>query len=142
MASNLGYAGDVDPSEAWDALSADPRAALVDVRTLAEWQFVGVPDLSGLGREVALVCWQIYPDMGFNPDFVDQVKAAGVQEEQTVYLICRSGQRSRDAAIALTAAGFARCHNVAEGFEGPLDEKRHRGTLSGWKRRGLPWGQR
>ena len=141
MANHFGYAGDVDPSQAWEGLSEDPGAALVDVRTDAEWVFVGLPDLGGLGREVALISWQSFPSMSYNNDFVAQVKAAGISEEQTVYLICRSGQRSRDAAIALTAAGFQRCHNVAEGFEGPLDAEGHR-AVSGWKCRGLPWRQR
>ena len=142
MSDNMGYAGDVDPSQTWEGLKEDSRAALVDVRTQAEWQFVGVPDLGELGRQVALVCWQVYPDMALNADFVAQVKASGVSEDQTVYLICRSGQRSRSAAMALTAAGFRRCHNVAEGFEGPIDAEGHRGTVSGWKHRGLPWLQR
>ena len=141
MASEMAYAGDVDPLGTWQALSDDPGAVLVDVRTDAEWRFVGLPDLSPLGKQTALVTWQIYPDMGLNPGFVEQVRAAGVTEVQSVYLICRSGQRSRDAAIALTAAGFARCHNVAEGFEGPLDAEGHR-AVAGWKCRGLPWRQR
>ena len=141
MASEKAYAGDVDPLGTWKALSEDPGAVLVDVRTDAEWSFVGLPDLSGLGKQTALVAWQSYPDMRLNDGFVEQVRAAGVTEEQSVYLICRSGQRSRHAAIALTAAGFARCHNVAEGFEGPMDEEAHRGRLAGWKARGLPWRQ-
>ena len=141
VASELAYAGDVDPQGTWKALSEDPGAVLVDVRTDAEWRFVGLPDLSSLGKQVALVPWQGYPDMRLNEGFVDQVRAAGVSEAQSVYLICRSGQRSRDAAIALTAAGFARCHNVAEGFEGPMDDDAHRGRVSGWKVRGLPWRQ-
>lgn len=141
MAGDLAYAGDVDPSETWKALSDDPRAALVDVRTDAEWRYVGLPDISSLGKQVALVPWQTYPDMSLNGSFVEQVRAAGVSVDQSVYLICRSGQRSRDAAIALTAAGFANCHNVSEGFEGPMDDEAHRGRVAGWKARGLPWRQ-
>jgi len=44
--SSLSYAGDISAAEAWEKLAADSRAQLVDVRTLAEWNFVGVPDLS------------------------------------------------------------------------------------------------
>ena len=141
MANGESYAGDGDPQATWQALSEDPEAVLLDVRTDAEWRFVGIPDLSTLGKQTALVEWVTYPNLGRNQGFVEQVRAAGVGEGQSVYLICRSGQRSRDAAIALTAAGFARCHNVSEGFEGPMDEAAHRGDIGGWKARGLPWRQ-
>jgi rhodanese-related sulfurtransferase len=58
-----------------------------------------------------------------------------------VVLICRSGHRSLYAGEALEAAGFPRVINVLEGFEGPLDDDYHRGTLGGWRYRGLPWQQ-
>jgi rhodanese-related sulfurtransferase len=80
--------------------------------------------------------------MSLNDRFVAEVEALGVERDSPVLLLCRSGQRSRAAAIALTAAGFGPCYNVAEGFEGPHDAARHRGTSAGWKARGLPWAQR
>lgn len=58
-----------------------------------------------------------------------------------VLLICRSGNRSVDAGLALEAAGFTQVINVLEGFEGPLDDDYHRGTQGGWRFRGLPWYQ-
>ncbi|MCG8547403.1 MAG: rhodanese-like domain-containing protein [Alphaproteobacteria bacterium] len=135
------YAGDVLPKEAWALLEQDPNACLIDVRTEAEWRYVGLPLLAALGRDTLCVSWQSYPDNALNPAFVDQVAAQGVRPDQTVLLICRSGQRSRSAAIALTAQGFARCYNVAEGFEGDRDDTGHRGTVGGWKVAGLPWAQ-
>jgi len=45
----MGYAGDVNPSDAYVELQADPLAVLVDVRTNAEWSYVGLPDLSPIG---------------------------------------------------------------------------------------------
>ena len=42
----MSYAGDVPPREAYAALAADDDAVLVDVRTSAEWNYVGLPDLS------------------------------------------------------------------------------------------------
>jgi rhodanese-related sulfurtransferase len=54
---------------------------------------------------------------------------------------CRSGSRSLAAAKAMAAAGYRACHNVAGGFEGPLDDERHRGSADGWKAAGLPWLQ-
>lgn len=136
------YAGDLSSREAWDMLTRDPAAVLIDVRTDAEWSFVGVPDLSSLGKQPLFIAWQGFPDMRVNENFAREVGAVGIGRDQTVLLICRSGQRSRDAAMALTAAGYRRCYNVADGFEGPCDAQRHRGSVTGWKVAGLPWTQR
>lgn len=134
------YAGDKSVEETWRALREDSSAVLVDVRTRAEWNFVGVPDLRETGRELVTVEWQGFPDSSRNPDFIEQVREH-VRPDQPVYLLCRSGGRSRAAAIALTGAGFATCYNVAGGFEGDLDVRKHRGTSGGWKAAGLPWIQ-
>ncbi|MDO8837448.1 MAG: rhodanese-like domain-containing protein [Parvibaculum sp.] len=137
------YAGDVTPEEAFRMLGADPKATLVDVRTRAEWSFVGVPDLSGLGKEPMLLEWQVFPAMERNPRFADDLASAlgPDMKDSPVFFLCRSGARSRAAAIALTAAGFGRCFNIAGGFEGDLDSTRHRGARNGWKAMGLPWAQ-
>lgn len=140
--SSLDYAGDLSAAEAWERLQQDPRAQLVDVRTLAEWNFVGVPDLAGLGRKVHCVEWQGFPSGQSNPQFTAQAsQALGGDKAQTVLLLCRSGARSRAAAIALTQAGFAKAFNIAGGFEGDIDDKGHRGNINGWKASGLPWRQ-
>ncbi len=55
MGGTVGYAGDLTPREAFDLVQRDPDAVLVDVRTEAEWRFVGVP--SGLDRDPVLVSW-------------------------------------------------------------------------------------
>ncbi len=136
----MSYAGDVTPAEAWEALSDDPAAVLVDVRTAAEWAYVGLPDLRGLDKDVVLVEWQTYPSGAVNGEFVAQLSAAGVDRPAHVYFICRSGVRSVAAAESATAAGWARAHNVLEGFEGPHDAH-HQRRVSGWKVAGLPWVQ-
>jgi len=135
------YAGDVDSATAWHRLENDENAVLIDVRTRAEWSFVGVPDLGRLTKQACFIEWQSYPEMQVNPNFLDEVAAAGVTAAQSLYLLCRSGARSARAAEALTAAGYARCFNVADGFEGPHDGEGHRGTITGWKAAGLPWRQ-
>ena len=139
--TSLGYGGDVSSPEAWRALAERDDAVLIDVRTTAEWAFVGLPDLSELNKKALSISWQFYPDMRLNENFAAEVRAEGVRPEQAVYLICRSGQRSRHAAMALTAAGYAHCFNVADGFEGPPDAERRRGRVAGWKFAGLPWVQ-
>jgi rhodanese-related sulfurtransferase len=134
------YAGDLSATEAWELLKSDPKARMIDVRTTAEWNFVGLPDLSPLGQEAALIEWQMFPTMQPNPQFV-AAASAGADKDAPVLFLCRSGARSRSAAIALTAAGFGRAYNIAGGFEGDLDDERHRGHRNGWKAAGLPWKQ-
>jgi len=143
--SSRDYAGDIDAAAAWALLEREPKAQLVDVRTVAEWNFVGLPDLSPLGRKVHCVEWQQFPSMAPNPDFVGEastaLQAAGADPQTPVLFLCRSGARSRAAAIALTEAGFGQAFNIAGGFEGDLDGARHRGAVNGWKAAGLPWRQ-
>ena len=133
------YAGDVTPTEAHAAVTADAGAVLVDVRTHAEWSYVGVPLLDAAHQPV-LVEWQRYPDGRPNERFVDELRAAGVGEGMPIYFLCRSGVRSIAAAEAAAAAGLGPAYNVLEGFEGPHDADGHR-TVAGWKVAGLPWKQ-
>ena len=136
-----GYAGDVSPSTAWKILSEQKAATLIDVRTRAEWNYVGLPDLDSLAKQLVLVEWQVFPSMQPNPQFVDQLSAALPDKTAPLLFLCRSGARSAAAAKATTAAGYSSCFNVSEGFEGPLDAEQMRGRVGGWKAAGLPWRQ-
>lgn len=143
MTNAGGYAGDIGPRAAWDMLAQDKDAVLVDVRSPAEWSFVGIPDLSNLGKKPVLAAWQHWTETGMriNAGFVDVLRAAGLKPEQKLIFICRSGGRSRSAAIAMTQAGYKACFNLAGGFEGNHDGARHRGATQGWKAEGMPWVQ-
>jgi rhodanese-related sulfurtransferase len=132
---------DVSPQEVWEALRNDPGAELVDVRTDAEWSWVGLPDLGEAGKKPVLISWHLPPKMEVNADFVAQLRKAGLTPDQKLYFICRSGARSLSAAKAAVAAGFPNSFNVAGGFEGPLDDAGRRGAKGGWKASGLPWRQ-
>jgi rhodanese-related sulfurtransferase len=145
VAFDSGAVDDVPVKDVWAALQGNPKAVLIDVRTRSEWAFVGMPDLSGLGSKPILVEWQTFPDNRLNPAFVEQVAeqlaAVGADQGSELFFICRSGGRSLMAARAIAAQGYTHCHNVADGFEGPLDPHRQRGTVAGWKAEGLPWLQ-
>ena len=123
--------------QAWTVLSSNERSVMIDCRTVAEWNFVGLPDLRAVGKEIRTVEWVRYPDGAPNIDFVAQA-TEGIDPGDTVLLLCRSGARSRAAAQALAAAGYGDVHNVTAGFEGDLDGSGHR--HGGWKD-SLPWVQ-
>lgn len=136
---------DVDVREVWKRLQEDPASVLIDVRTRAEWTYVGLPELSSIGKQPFLIEWQSFPDGQVDPAFAERLsamlEAAGVDKQAELFFICRSGGRSKKAAQAMAAAGYAACRNVADGFEGPPDANRHRGQTAGWKAAGLPWAQ-
>lgn len=135
------YAGDISPVEAWKMLEDSKNSKLIDVRTDPEWAFVGVPDLSSLKKELIFVSWQLFPNMQGNPKFVMQLHDSGIMAEDPLMFICRSGGRSRMAAIEMTGRGFKSCYNVSSGFEGNHSDDGHRGTIDGWKFSKLPWKQ-
>ena len=91
----------------------------------------GFPDLGSLTKRAVLVEWQTFPDRAVDPRFVErlagELKVLGVKTDDDLFFICRSGGRSLAAAKAMAAMGYHACHNVAGGFEGPLDDERHRG---------------
>ena len=119
----------------------DEDAVLVDVRTTAEWSYVGrAGPERGSASGWSASEWQRFPDGAVNGDFVDQLQDAGLPDGAPIYFICRSGVRSVAAARAATAAGLGPAYNVLEGFEGPHDEQGHR-AVAGWKNAGLPWRQ-
>lgn len=140
-----GYAGDLLAIDAYTLLKGDSSSVLVDVRTQAEWTYVGAPDLQALGKTPLFVEWQTYPSMAVDANFAHRLEellqSAGVERGASLMFLCRSGARSRQAAIAMTSAGWGPCFNVSDGFEGPLDGSGRRGGAGGWKAGGLPWRQ-
>ena len=126
----------VPAREAWAALQEQPAAKLCDVRTEMEWRTVGVPDLAEIGKQTVFASWQVAPAMQQNERFVEELEAAGLDRDDPIYFICRSGARSHAAAEAAQAAGFRHVYNVAEGFEGRA------GAYPGWAAQGLPASRR
>lgn len=137
----MNYTGDVTVEEAWKALTQDEKAVLIDVRTQAEWAFVGTCDLSGIDKSPLFVSWQHFPHMEINPAFGDMIRAKDISRDSPLYFLCRSGVRSKGAAAAMIAAGYENCFNILGGFEGDRGASGHRGQTSGWKAAGLPWTQ-
>ena len=130
----LGRMKHLTPIEAYDFLNTHKDAVLVDCRSEFEFLFVGHP----VGA--IIIPWYDGVDWDLNPHFVGQVRMAA-SHDRPVILICRSGNRSREAGKALEEAGFTHVCNVLHGFEGELDDEHKRGTVSGWRFDGLPWEQ-
>lgn len=137
----MDYTADVTVEEVWERLKSEEKAILVDVRTEAEWAFVGICDLSQMGKQPLLVSWQNYPHMAINEGFAQMILAQNITADAPLYFICRSGVRSASAAALMIKEGFEECYNISGGFEGDCDENGHRGTCGGWKAAGLPWRQ-
>jgi rhodanese-related sulfurtransferase len=129
---DLPYAGAVTPVEAWN-LVQQGAARLVDVRTQAEFKFVGaVPESVNVewrGNDILPAAM-----------FVSALRQV-TRPSEPVLLLCRSGVRSHAAARAAAAAGYTRVYNVLEGFEGQRSHEGRRGLVDGWRRHGLPWTQ-
>jgi rhodanese-related sulfurtransferase len=134
-AANLPYAGALTPREAWEVLQATGGAArLVDVRTRAEWDWVGrVPG-------AVEIEWLTYPGNEPNPHFLAQLQRQ-VDPETLVMFLCRSGARSNAAATLANRSGYTNAYNILEGFEGDKDAHGHRSKVGGWRFAGLPWTQ-
>jgi rhodanese-related sulfurtransferase len=130
----LPYAGAVTPAEACRLMQTG-AAALVDVRTRFEYEYVGrVPD-------APLIEWKPLGSATPDPQFIEHLQMLVPDRQRNVLFLCRSGVRSHAAASAATRAGYTHAFNILEGFEGDLDEHGHRGTRGGWRRAGLPWVQ-
>ena len=123
------------PQQSWELMQANSDAVLIDVRTKVEHDFVGRP------LNAVHVPWKEAPEWQLNPGFIDQVRQAVNDTTSPVLLLCRSGARSLTAAEALQQAGFTHLVNILDGFEGDLDDNKHRGNLGGWRYSQLPWEQ-
>ena len=141
MEMSEGYAGDITPAAAWQILEEQENVVLIDVRTQAEWAWVGQVDLSSLGIKHLCVEWNSFPSGQQNEHFIEDVEKIVADKDTQLLMLCRSGVRSKFAAIALTHAGYKTAYNISGGFEGDHDEHRHRGQVNGWKFAGLPWMQ-
>ncbi len=109
----LPYKGALTPSEAYQ-LMAEKGAKLVDVRSRAEWDWVGrVPG----AVEIELLA---YPGMQPNPNFLNQLKQQ-VGPDSLVLFMCRSGQRCnqvcRREERRFSQRGTVECYGRGNGVQ-------------------------
>ena len=136
----MSYKRNLLPKMAVEKLQSNPQALFVDVRSKAEYKYVGYPENS------ILIPWIDDPDWEPNPEAFSEAVMQELDGRENlsdteIILICRSGFRSNEALKCLENKGFTQVSHVASGFEGDLDENDHRGNLNGWRHDGMPWSQ-
>ena len=140
---------EVTPLETYEMIKKNPaNMIIVDVRSRAEYQFVGHPESAYLvpvqflnatftGKEYA---------MKDNPNFTKDIMARFDPTRNTLFFLCRSGTRAAMALNKIVQAGWPveRAYVILGGFEGgKLKDKNssYNGKRKGggWRNEGLPW---
>lgn len=111
--------------EAYDMLNTVPDTYLIDVRTRAEYQFVGHPINAYLFPYMFMTEEFKKKDgehaYGFseaNKDFIKEISKV-FKKTDNLLILSRAGARSDLAAKALAKAGFKKVYDIEDGFEGP-----------------------
>ena len=138
----------VTAAEAYGMWRSKPsQIKILDVRTPEEYVYVGHP---AMARNIPFKIWKGQWnsekkafDLSQNPDFVAEVKKY-YSPTDTIFIMCRSGDRSAEAVNALATQGFSDAYSMVDSFEGDLvtdDESYFEGKRmrNGWKNSGAPW---
>ena len=136
----MSYKRNLLPKMAVERLQNNPQALFVDVRSKAEYKYVGFPENSILIPWIDDPDWEPNPEV-FSDAVMQELDGRENLSDTEIILICRSGFRSNEALKCLENKGFTQVSHVASGFEGDLDENDHRGNLNGWRHDGMPWSQ-
>ncbi len=128
------------------------KTLFVDIRTPSELNYLGATTVMD-----KLVPWVFMDTTGWNAKkhrykrktnktFVADMNAAlkkkGLTKDNTVILICRSGDRSAAAVNLLAKNGYTRAYTVVHGYEGDkakTGKDKGKRVVNGWKNSGMPW---
>lgn len=125
---------ELSSKEAYSMLKK-PSTYLIDVRTIAEYVFVGHPEMA---YNIPFMFWnEREQKMKTNEKFLEDLKSH-FSPEDTLIFLCRSGGRSMKAAKLAKKHGFKHLFNLKYGFEGDKNHKGYR-SFNGWKNSGLPY---
>jgi rhodanese-related sulfurtransferase len=142
------------PQEAMQRMqSAGDKILFLDVRTRAEVSYLGMPtvadanvpymDLSEwYAWDESRNAYKVEPNNDFVAEVARRLAEKKLSKEDTIILICRSGDRTSRAADLLASQGFSRVFSIPEGYEGDLakdGDKAGQRAVNGWKNDGLPW---
>jgi rhodanese-related sulfurtransferase len=125
------------------------EVVFVDIRSPVELGLTGHPksvDLNVPFRDFvqplvwddAKGAWSMETNPRFSAQLDDELRRRGATHDTVVMLLCRSGDRSAQAADALSLLGYRYVVSVVDGYEGDIGPDGRR-SLNGWKNAGLPW---
>lgn len=128
------------------------EALLIDVRTRSEVSFIGMPERADANIPFMVTDFNEWNEKSQtfklvrNKAFIEHIDTLvaekGLDKHAPIFLLCRSGKRSANAARKLAQSGYTNIYTVVDGFEGdvaksgPLKGQR---VVNGWKNAGLPW---
>jgi rhodanese-related sulfurtransferase len=125
------------------------EVVFVDIRSPVELGLTGHPkavDLNVPFRDFvqplvwddARGAWSMQTNPRFSAQLDGELRHRGATYDTVVMLLCRSGDRSAQAADALSLLGYRNVVSVVDGYEGDIGPDGRR-SLNGWKNAGLPW---
>jgi rhodanese-related sulfurtransferase len=129
------------------------KSLFLDIRTPAEVTFLGMAQPADANVpymveppfqewDAAKSSFKLEPNPDFIPEVRRRLSAKGLGPNDTIVLMCRSGDRSAAASNLLAEAGFKNVYSVVDGYEGDLATDGPRAgqrAVNGWKNAGLPW---
>eukprot|EP01080_Neovahlkampfia_damariscottae_P011299 gene11299-4110_t len=139
---------DITPQDTLKILMADKNSFLIDIRTDAEWMWVGKPEIptTPWKSEPIFVQFLYHPNRNLNPNFFEEVlsklkKSPRFKPDSKLFFLCCCASRSVKASKMFKEKGY-NAYNILYGFDGPANQDRQRGKVDGWRFRNLPWYQR
>lgn len=138
----------VNSQQAYAMWKASPeKVAIIDTRTPQEYNYVGHPTMAynipsnfmTMEFDTKKKTYKTEVNKNFLADVQKRFK-----KNQTLLLMCRSGNRTAKAANLLAKAGYKKVYNIYDGFEGDKvkDEMSYfkgKRMVNGWKNSGNPW---
>jgi len=142
----------LDAKEAYALLSKE-KVLFLDVRTREEVNFLGMPSVVDANIPYMVMdsmhswddkkgVYKLEPNSEFVSLVAERVKTKGMQKDDTIIVMCRSGDRSSRAADLLAKAGYTKVYSIVDGFEGDIAKdgpNAGRRAVNGWKNSDLPW---
>ncbi len=134
-------------TEAYRHKTENPKILFLDVRTRAEVNFLGMPDVADANIPVKPLtrflansgkAYQRVNNLDFVPAVADMIARKGLEPDPVIFIMCRNGKGSAIATNLLAAHGYTKVYSVIDGYEGDMDAQGKR-TVNGWRNEGLPW---
>jgi rhodanese-related sulfurtransferase len=139
------YVNSKDAYAMW--ISNPEKIAIIDCRTPEEYIYVGhAPMAYNIPLEFVTYDFDTKKKtfkMKENAEFLNMVKKL-FNKDQTLLIMCRSGNRSAESINLLAKSGYKNVYNIYDGFEGDKvkDEASYfkdMRMVNGWKNSGNPW---